>query len=191
MIRRAAILIALATLPAAAATKSAPYIPKEVDLTGLTAAEVKANRVWSLRAGLNVAALQCQYSPFLRTVPRYNGILKQHAKELESARVSLDSHFRRTGGVKDGPRAFDRYNTRLWSSYATVDAIPNFCATASEVGRTVSMQPIGKLGEIADAEVAKLRRSMTPVSDLNLGVQGFSFSDLGICADKKGRQIRC
>lgn len=188
---RLAATLCLIGLAAPAAAQRGVYIPKEVELSGMSAAEAKAARVWNLRAALNVAALQCQFSPYLRTVDRYNGMLKQHAKELESVRVTLDKYFRASGGPKEGPKGFDRYNTRVYQSYATLDAVPGFCAAASEAGRRVSMQPIGKLGEIADAEVARMRGAMTPVADMTLGVQSFAFSDLGICADKKGRQTRC
>ena len=35
-------------------------------------AEYRAHLLWNLRSGLNVAALQCQFSPYLRTVDNYN-----------------------------------------------------------------------------------------------------------------------
>ncbi len=37
-------------------------------LPGATPAEYRSGLLWNLRAGLNVAALQCQFSPYLRTV---------------------------------------------------------------------------------------------------------------------------
>lgn len=191
-LKAAALLLVLGAVPqAAAAQRSTPFIPKEVVLEGLSSAEARAERVWNLRGGLNVAALQCQFSPYLRTVPRYNGMLKQHAKELDSARIELDKHFRRVGGPKEGAKGFDRFNTKLYQSYATLDGMLTYCAAAAEVGRTVSMQPIGKLGEIAEAQVQKLRTSMIPIADMTLGVQSYAFADQGICMDKRGRQTRC
>src|SRR4051812_3649742 len=51
-------------------------------LPGATPSEYRANLIWNLRAGLNVAALQCQFSDFLRAVPNYNGLLAHHNVEL-------------------------------------------------------------------------------------------------------------
>ncbi len=157
-------LVALAValpLPAAAQTGGV-YIPKAIELPGTSAAEATANQIWSLRAALNVAALQCQFSPFLRTVPRYNMLIKQHSKELARAQAGVQGYFRRTGG-KAGASAFDRYNTRLYQSYATLDAQYAFCGAASEAAREVLVQPIGRLGEIAQGEVTDIRGSLTPV----------------------------
>ena len=52
---------------------------------GATPAEYRAHLLWNLRAGLNVAALQCQFSPYLRTVANYNAILAHHSRELAAA----------------------------------------------------------------------------------------------------------
>jgi len=190
--KAATLLIVLGAVPqVASAQRSTPFIPKEVVLEGLSPADATVARVWSLRIGLNVAALQCQFSPYLRTRERYNGILVQHAKELEGARSALDRYYRRNATQNQALGNFDRLNTRLSQSYATFDSMLGFCAAAAEVGRTVSMQPIGKLGLIADEQVKKLRASMTPISDMTLGVQAYAFADRGICMDKRGRQANC
>ena len=51
-------------------------------LPGATPAEYRAHLLWNLRSGLNVAALQCQFSPYLRAVDNYNALLAHHAREL-------------------------------------------------------------------------------------------------------------
>ncbi|HPU15795.1 MAG TPA: hypothetical protein PK808_06905, partial [Polymorphobacter sp.] len=58
-----------ATPPAAAvvATKRGPAAPQAVKLRQTTPAEAEANAVWNIRAALNIAALQCQFLPFLAT----------------------------------------------------------------------------------------------------------------------------
>jgi hypothetical protein len=43
-----------------------------VKIENATPTEQEAHALWSLRAALNVAALQCQFSPFLATVRNYN-----------------------------------------------------------------------------------------------------------------------
>ena len=62
--------------------------------------------LWNLRAGLNVAALQCQFSPYLRTVANYNALLAHHNRELAAAYTALEGYFRRVNG-RTGPRQFD------------------------------------------------------------------------------------
>src|SRR5688500_9674406 len=52
-----------------------------IPIPGATAAEYRSSLLWNLRAGLNVAALQCQFSNYLRAVPNYNAILAHHNVE--------------------------------------------------------------------------------------------------------------
>ena len=87
--------------------RSGPIEPSDplvgLALPGATPAEYRAHLVWNLRSGLNVAALQCQFSPYLRTVDNYNGILAHHARELAAAYSTLEGYFRRVGG-RNGSR---------------------------------------------------------------------------------------
>src|SRR3982751_5979494 len=68
-------------------------------LPGATPAEYRAHLLWNLRSGLNVAALQCQFSPYLRTVGNYNALLAHHNRELAAAYTTLEGYFRRVGGA--------------------------------------------------------------------------------------------
>lgn len=178
-------------LPATAQTGTA-YIPKVIELPGLTPAEATANAVWNLRGAMNVAALQCQFSPFLRIVGRYNAIIRQHARELESARATLGKYFvRKNGNARGGANAFDHYNTVMFQSYSTLDAQYGFCNQAATVGRDALVQPIGQLGLIARDEVAALRTSLTPVIEqfvplAQVPIEGAAMPE-PICVDKRGR----
>lgn len=164
--------LALATLAPAMAQAQAQaqaqggtaYIPKAVELPGLTPAEATANAIWSLRGALNVAALQCQFSPYLRIVGRYNAMIHQHSRELERARLVLGKYFLRVSG-RGGANAFDHYNTVMFQSYSTLDAQFDFCDRAGIVGRDAVVQPIGQLGMIAVDEVTRLRASLSPQYD--------------------------
>ena len=60
---------------------------------GATAAESRAILLWNMRAGLNVAALQCQRWPFLRVVGNYNGLLAHHSVELANAYQAIEAYF--------------------------------------------------------------------------------------------------
>ena len=65
-------------------------------LPGATPKEIRAAMVWSMRAGLNVAALQCQFAPGLMTVGNYNAVIRQHAAELQDSYKIVQNYFKRT-----------------------------------------------------------------------------------------------
>lgn len=194
MPRIARLTLVLAALSSAAAGQSRqPFVFKTVEALGLNAAEQEAVKTWNLRAALNVAALQCQYSPYLRTVDRYNAMLKQHGKELNQVRIALDKGFARVSGAKLGPRELDRFNTRLYQAYASTDAIIGFCEAASAAGREALLTPLGKLGEAAAVQTPLIRSAMTPRADMfNTKLEYTAFAPLtGVCADRRGRQRNC
>ena len=86
-----------------------------------SAAELQAHMLWNLRAGLNVAALQCQFSPILQTVPNYNDLLRKNSEELLAAQKTLSSYFKRTS-AKSWQKAFDQYTTKTYNGFSTMHA---------------------------------------------------------------------
>lgn len=137
-------------------------IPRAVSLTKPTPAEARAHAVWTLRAALNVAALQCQYSRFLRTVDQYNQMLKMHGAELALAQDTMTRHFTRT--MKNGGlAAFDRYNTRSYNSFSTLDAQYNFCWHAGQAGQELRMAPVGQMAAVAEIHIPLLRGALRQV----------------------------
>lgn len=128
-------------------------------LPNLTAKDARAEAVWQMRAGLNVAALQCQFSPFLMAVPNYNAFLRQHSDELAASFKGMTDYFVRTKG-KGGQRAFDSYATRTNQSFATFDAQYGFCETAGVLARKALAVPKGKFADFAVAELPTLRASL-------------------------------
>lgn len=146
--------------PAAEPAKPGGFmVPKEIMLVSPTAAEIQANAVWSLRAGLNVAALQCQFSQYLRTAQNYNAFLKHHTDELNNAMTTLSGHFKRTAGAR-GAANFDQFNTKLYNSYSTLDAQYQFCDAAGRVGREVLAIPKGELGQLAMQTYPQIRSAL-------------------------------
>ncbi|MGE0775078.1 MAG: hypothetical protein AB7G25_12415 [Sphingomonadaceae bacterium] len=127
-------------------------------------AEVQANLVWGLRAALNVAALQCQFSPPLMTVRNYNTILSQHGTELAQAYKALDGYFKRTTKGKY-QRAFDTHSTRTYNGFSTMHAQIGFCETAGKIGRLALSTPRGRLHELAKSHMQEIRNSLVPVGD--------------------------
>ena len=113
-------------------------------MPGATAAELTAHLIWNMRAGLNVAALQCQFSPALLSVRNYNDLLRQHSAELTSAYSAIGGYFKRTGG-KTWQTKFDQYTTRTYNGFSTLKAQLGFCETAGRIGREALTQPKGSL----------------------------------------------
>ena len=123
--------------------------------------ELRAHLLWNLRSGLNVAALQCQFSPFLRTVDNYNGLLAHHSAELASAYQTLEGYFRRVHG-RNGPRRFDDYSTQTYNNFSTLQAQFGFCQIAARIGKEALLTRKGDLHQLAAARMRQLRGSLRP-----------------------------
>ena len=130
-------------------------------LPGATPAEYRAHLLWNLRSGLNVAALQCQFSPYLRTVDNYNALLAHHARELASAYSALEAYFRRVNGAQ-GPRRFDDYSTQTYNNFSTLQAQYGFCQTAARIGKEALARRKGELHLVASSRMRELRNSLRP-----------------------------
>lgn len=164
-----------------------------IPLPGATAVERRAGLVWTMRAALNVAALQCQFEPTLLTVRAYNGILLDHGPELKSAFDTLTKYYQRTAKAK-GQSLLDQYGTRTYSSFATVAAQRNFCETAHGIARDAVFTPRGRFGDLAETRMRELRNSLTPHGEQRFpGYLALSYTPTplprldAICWDKKGR----
>jgi hypothetical protein len=135
-------------------------------LPGATPAEVRAALTWNLRSALNVAALQCDFAPMLLTVDHYNSMIKDHGAELKSAFDTLNGYFVRTAKTKAaGQNAFDRFGTRTYSAFATVQAQFGFCQTASKIGNEAIFAPRGQLGNVAVNYMREMRNSLVPYGE--------------------------
>lgn len=194
--RAARAAITLTALAAAASTSAATgkfYIPPVVAMREMTPEEDNANRIWNMRAALNVAALQCQFSPFLRTVKNYNDAIRDHSAELAKAQATLVKHFTRYDGKKDGSSSFDKYTTRTYSSYSTLDAQLGFCEAAGTVGRQALLVPQGKFGVFALRALPDIRAALSPQDDPLTRVT-YEWAVVPVldnpCLDGKGRPIK-
>lgn len=167
-----------------------------IDLPKATPKEKLANVLWATRAGLNVAALQCQFAPILSTVKNYNALLHQHGDELKATQATLLAYFKRTSG-KTWQTAFDQYTTRTYNGFSTLHGQLSFCDTAGEVGRDALSRKIGAFNMTATNRLRELRTSLLPVGDSGL-VYSVDTSWIPIlsnvvptCYDKKGREKVC
>jgi len=165
-------------------------------LPDATPKEKIANVVWTTRAGLNVAALQCQFAPILGTVRNYNVLLRQHANELKTTQATLMAYFKRKSG-KTWQTAFDQYTTRTYNGFSTMHAQLGFCDTAAEVGRDALGRRAGDLNLTATTRLRELRASLVPVGDTGLVINPDVSWITGptdpqpVCYNKKGREIVC
>lgn len=165
----------------------APVVMRE-----LTPAEMRAHQVWSLRAALNVAALQCQFSPFLRTVKNYNQMLPHHSAELAAALKTINSHFVRHDGAKAARQTFDQYTTRTYNSFSTLEGQLGFCHKASEIGWEALDAKKGSYADLAATRLAEIRQAMIPTTNplLLVTLDWVAVPPIvNPCLDRKGRQI--
>jgi hypothetical protein len=158
----AALVAGTASAEAAQASANASgfMVPKVTPLKAPTPAEVEADAIWALRAALNVAALQCQYSNYLRTVNNYNEIVRYHAPDFLNAQATLNRHFKRVDGARSA-KSFDKYSTRTYNSFSTLDAQYAFCEKAAEAGRRILTIKPRKLGPEAAGLYRELRASLS------------------------------
>jgi hypothetical protein len=130
-------------------------------LPGATPEELKAALAWNLRAGLNVAALQCQFSPMLMTLSNYNKLLNDHSAELTTQYAVLAKYFQRVNKTpKAGQTELDKYGTRVYSSFSTVSAQLTFCQTAGEISHLAIFTPRGSFTTLAQERLRELRNSL-------------------------------
>jgi hypothetical protein len=135
-----------------------------IPIPGATPAEYRSHLLWNLRAGLNVAALQCQFSPFLRAVPNYNALIAHHSVELATAYTILGNYFKRVHGAK-GQKLFDDYSTATYNNFSTLQAQYGFCQTATNIAKTALATPKGDLNLLATRRMRELRNSLVPAYD--------------------------
>lgn len=134
-------------------------------IPGATPQEYRAHLLWNLRSGLNVSALQCQFSPILRVVDNYNDLLAHHSAELAQAYTTLGNYFKRVHGPKEGQRLFDDYSTKTYNGFSTLYAQVGFCNTSASIARDVLAAPKGGMAQVASLRMRELRNSLVPAGE--------------------------
>jgi len=193
---------AMLPLPAAAqifwkapSVEGAALMPGEADLgivlPGATVAEERANWAWQMRAGLNVAKLQCKFDATLLTADSYDGVYINHAVELAAAYETLRKYFAR---MNKAPRAaqgaLDKYGTKTYSAFSTVSSQYGFCQAASRIAKKALFTPRGGFTIFTVERLRELRNSLMPGGEqffrrgtLNLPAVNLASE----CWDRKGR----
>lgn len=182
VLKRLSAFVVLAALAAAPASASLFWLPPDFSgqpvmggedgigqaLPGATPKELQAHLLWNMRAGLNVAALQCQFAPMLLSVRNYNDLLRQHGVELNEAYTTLANYFKRTGS-KTWQTQIDQYTTRTYNGFSTMHAQLGFCETAGSIGREALDRRKGSLYLTAQARMREFRNSLVPSGDRLFG----------------------
>lgn len=132
-----------------------------------TPADHRANLLWNLRSSLNVAALNCQFWPYLNAVDNYNSLLRHHDEELAAAYEGLKDYFRRTQG-RSWQSAMDTYTTAMYQSYIRIGSQRSFCHAAAETVREALGRPKGQLHLTAQGRMRQVRNSLVSYSDNTL-----------------------
>ena len=163
-----------------------------VTLPGATPAEERANWLWQLRAGLNVAKLQCTFDRTFMVDDMYEGLLRNHPDELSYAYATLRGYFIRTAkNAKDAQNALDVWGTRTYSQFSTVRAQYGFCQTASRVGKRALFATRGSLTLFAVENLRELRNSLIPAGEqyFRVGMHPIAFTYPSFearCWDRRG-----
>lgn len=212
VVRGAAGLVVAGMLAGTAMPASAQFYMKSRDLSGApvqgdepgimqplpgaTPAELRAGLVWTMRAALNVAALQCDFQPTLTTVANYNALLRDHKTELGASWDMLGKYFVRVNGKSKlaGQNALDHYQTQTYSSFSTIAAQLTFCQTVSAIGRDAVFTPRGDFGALAEHRMREVRNSLTPWGEQE--VTRYAYADRSalprfdpICWNKKAQWV--
>lgn len=137
--------------PAAAIPADWPA-PLPATLTG-------PERIWHLRAALNVAALACPTKTGNAIIGNYNALLKSRKSLLAGAYKAEVAVFRDTGG-SDWQAAFDRYMTKLYNRYAWPPAQSGFCTTADNVAAEALKVSPGDFEAFATTALARIEQAL-------------------------------
>lgn len=165
-------------------------------LPGANVAEERANWAWQMRAGLNVAKLQCKFDASLLTSDSYDGVYLNHAVELAGAYETLRKYFVRTNKTaKAAQGALDKYGTKTYSAFSTVSSQYGFCQTASRIGKKALFAPRGGFTIFTVERLRELRNSLIPGGEQYFRRTRIDFVAANLvdsCWDRRGRyNMRC
>lgn len=170
-------LLALALLVAACSAKPPPPPPPRpaastpVDWPApLPATLTGPERIWHLRAALNVAALGCPARTGNAIIRNYNDLLKSRKTLLAGAYRAEVAVFRDTKG-DDWQAAFDRYMTRLYNRYAWPPAQSRFCTTADSVAAEALEVSPADFETFAASALARIEQAMAYAPPVETGTR--------------------
>ena len=111
--------------------------------------------VWNLRAGWNVAALNCLAPRYKPILDGYKAFLKDNAKHLSSVNRQLDREYRKDFGLR-ATKMREEFMTQVYNYFALPPARSYFCGAALEMSEQALASPPGDIDAFAQAELPKL-----------------------------------
>lgn len=159
-------LAALLALAACASQTPAPRVsapplavaarpPAPVALSPIHSNVSEAERVWHVRAALNVAALSCTSQKGPGIARNYNLVLARHARALSDSYAAKTARYQQAAG-KSWQRAMDQEMTRLYNHWAWPPAQQQFCDTADGIARRAASLPPAEFNSYAPGALAEL-----------------------------------
>ena len=113
--------------------------------------------IWHLRAGMNVAALNCGTAGHAAVDSGYNRMLEQHRQMLAAA---YDAETLRFGKDRAGVREMDRHQTGLYNFFANIRSLTQFCRTAHGLARRINGMPSTELALASRHLLAELEEPL-------------------------------
>jgi hypothetical protein len=146
-----------ASVPAAAAAlpyRGEPDAMAVPAVAVLAATAATSEQLWSLRSGLNVAALMCADRDLALA---YNWLLRAHAPALAQAWSNEQRRFQAQHGSQ-WQAAQDRHLTIQYNLFANTGDRVRFCAEARSILSQARMVPTHMFGNFAAAAANRLPR---------------------------------
>ena len=112
-------------------------------------------KLWNVRSGLNVAALNCRSSTHLTLASNYSAFLQKHRRQLSRTNRTLASQYREEQG-RSYRDAQDAYMTRVYNYFALPPALPAFCDVAHEIGQEIVDVPAGELHVFTETALPRM-----------------------------------
>ena len=130
-----------------------PAMP--VALSPIHSSVSQAERVWHVRAALNVAALSCTGQKGPGVARNYNLMLARHARALSDSYAVKTARYQQIAG-KGWQRAMDQDMTRLYNHWAWPPAQQQFCDAADGIARRAASLPPAEFNAYAPGALAEL-----------------------------------
>ena len=112
-------------------------------------------KLWNVRSGLNVAALNCRNTEHLSLADNYRTFLNRHKRQLSRTNRDLASQYRKEHG-RNYRNAQDAYMTRVYNYFALPPALPAFCDVAHELSIEAAQVPAGQLHTFTETALPRM-----------------------------------
>lgn len=114
-----------------------------------------AQKLWNLRSGYNVAALNCRNPKHADIVVNYRAFLKTHAKTLRATNAKVDAEFRAKHGA-GFVKHREKFMTEVYNHFAVPPVQSAFCDAALAMSNDAKKVKSAQLGAFAETALPSL-----------------------------------